>query len=95
MMSDRLFVVDAEKAARLQAKANKSPVHFYYYSYLAEDMPTLAQLWTLSPKKWGISHGDEVPFLLNPPGLELKMSKRDAKVQKVLMDIWLSMAKKR
>lgn len=90
-----MFVVDAEKAARLQAKANKSPVHFYLYSYLAEETPTLAEIWTLSPKKWGVSHGDEVPFLLSPGGLELKMSKRDAKMHKILMGIWLSMAKER
>lgn len=94
MMSDRLFVVDAEKSARLQAKANKSPVYFYIYSYLAEETPTLAQLWSLSPRKWGISHGDEIPFILSGENLELKFSKHDAKMQKVLIEIWLSMAKK-
>lgn len=35
MVGDRLFVVDAEKAARMQAKSNESPVWFYYYSYRA------------------------------------------------------------
>ena len=35
MVGDRLFVVDAEKAAKMQAKSNESPVWFYYYSYRA------------------------------------------------------------
>lgn len=36
MMSDRLFNIDFEKAVRLQARINKSPVWTYYYSYRAE-----------------------------------------------------------
>lgn len=31
--SDRFFVVDSEKAARMQAKANQQPVWYYYYTY--------------------------------------------------------------
>lgn len=92
-MGDRLFVVGAEKAARLQAKANKSPVYFYIYSYLAEETPTLAELWSMDPRKWGVSHGDELPFILGVESLDLKFSKQDAKMQKVLIAIWLSMAK--
>ena len=30
---DRFFVVDSEKAARMQAKVNKQPVWYYYYTY--------------------------------------------------------------
>lgn len=37
MVGDRLFVVDAEKAARMQAKVNENPVWFYYYSHRAAD----------------------------------------------------------
>lgn len=32
-LGDRTFVIDAEKAARMQAKVNKSPVWFFYFSY--------------------------------------------------------------
>lgn len=35
MVGDRLFVADAEKAARLQAESNERPVWFFYYSYRA------------------------------------------------------------
>ena len=37
MVGDRIFVVDEQKAAIMQAKANKSPVWFYLYSYRASD----------------------------------------------------------
>lgn len=31
--SDRFFVVDSQKAARMQAKVNRQPVWYYYYTY--------------------------------------------------------------
>lgn len=31
--SDRLFIADSEKAARMQAKVNQQPVWYYYYTY--------------------------------------------------------------
>lgn len=33
MSGDRFFVVDSEKAARMQAKVNKNPVWYYYFTY--------------------------------------------------------------
>lgn len=36
-VGDKLFAFDAEKAARLQAKVNKSPVWFYVYNHKAYD----------------------------------------------------------
>lgn len=35
LIGDRLYAVDGERAARWQAKLNKSPVYFWYYSYRA------------------------------------------------------------
>lgn len=31
--SDRFFIVDSQKAARMQAKVNRQPVWYYYYTY--------------------------------------------------------------
>ena len=36
MTSDRFFVVDGEKAARMQAKVNQNPVWFHYFNYRGE-----------------------------------------------------------
>lgn len=38
MMSDRLFSIPAEKAAKLQAHSNKSPVYVYYFCYTGEKL---------------------------------------------------------
>ena len=35
LLGDRIILAHAERAAKLQAKANRSPVRFYYYSYKA------------------------------------------------------------
>lgn len=51
MVGDRLFKVDAEKAARLQANANKSPVLFYHYSYRATD--SISDLFSRNRKDFG------------------------------------------
>lgn len=37
MAGDRFFVVDSEKAARMQAEVNQLPVWYYYYSYRGSD----------------------------------------------------------
>ena len=37
LVGDRLFIVDAAKAAQAQAKVNRNPVWFYYYNYRATD----------------------------------------------------------
>lgn len=53
MISDRHFVVVSEKAARLQAKANKSPVYYYYFNYPGENISTYAIYYTFSEEKYG------------------------------------------
>lgn len=53
-MGDRLFVVDAEIAARIQSKNNKSPVYFYYYSFTGEERDSIQVLITGSKSKYGM-----------------------------------------
>lgn len=52
MIGDRIFVADEVKAARMQAKANKSPVWFYYYSYRASD--SLSDAMSGTKRNFGI-----------------------------------------
>ncbi|KAK5638641.1 hypothetical protein RI129_012936 [Pyrocoelia pectoralis] len=94
MVGDRHFVVSAEKSARLQAKVNKSPVYFYYFSYMGEKVVTYAALWSLSEKKYGVSHGDDMPFVLSIPFRPIStMTTRDGKMKDILLGIWKSFAK--
>lgn len=53
MASDRFFVVDSEKAARMQAKVNQNPVWYYYYSYEAAE--SLSFTYTHSTERYGKS----------------------------------------
>ena len=52
MVGDRLFSVDAEKAAKMQAAVNKSPVYFYYFTYRA--VGSLTDLFTGTKEDLGI-----------------------------------------
>lgn len=42
MISDRMFLVDTEKAIRLQAKNTKAPVYYYLFSYNLKKRSLLA-----------------------------------------------------
>lgn len=53
MASDRFFVADSEKAARMQAKVNQNPVWYYYYSY--EGAESLSFTFTHTREKYGKS----------------------------------------
>ncbi|KAJ8664613.1 hypothetical protein QAD02_006275 [Eretmocerus hayati] len=63
MLSDRLFVVDAERAARLQAMANKSPTWFYYYSYRGDS--SLSDLYSGTNENFGVSHADDALLIFD------------------------------
>lgn len=52
MIGDRLFVVDGEKAARMMAKSNKSPVWFYFYSFRGQF--SLSDLYTSTTENFGL-----------------------------------------
>lgn len=93
MIGDRHFVVDAEKAAKLQAAVTKSPVYFYYFNYHAEEQGTLGSLLTLSDNKYGIGHGDDVLFIFNADGTVKPMHKEDEVMKEVLLGMWTSFAK--
>ncbi|KAF2886488.1 hypothetical protein ILUMI_19685, partial [Ignelater luminosus] len=91
MMSDRHFVVDTEKATRLQAKANKSPVYYYYFSYPGEKVSTFAVHFTFSEEKYGVCHGDDMMYILSMPQRPItRMTKNDEEMKNILLKIWSS-----
>lgn len=52
MVGDRIFSADAAKAAKVQAKANQSPVWFYYYNYRAKN--SLSDAMSNSTENFGL-----------------------------------------
>ncbi|XP_014477484.1 PREDICTED: venom carboxylesterase-6-like [Dinoponera quadriceps] len=91
MAGDRFFVVDSEKAARMQARVNQNPVWYYYYSY--KSMHSLSDI--LAGKKiddYGVSHGDDVFLILDTAWIDPTIKKEDNDMQRILIDIWVSFA---
>ncbi|XP_031840747.1 juvenile hormone esterase [Nomia melanderi] len=90
MTGDRLFVVDSEKAARLQAKVNKQPVWYYYYSYRAAT--SLSDYLSGTKTNYGVSHGDDVLTIIDTPFMDPTTTQNDLKMQDLLINSWVSYA---
>ncbi|XP_076675393.1 carboxylic ester hydrolase-like [Andrena cerasifolii] len=89
MIGDRQYGVGCERAARLQAKANKSPVWTYYYSYRA--MHSVSEVLSGSTENFGVSHGDDILLVLNSK-LGNTTRAEDHKMQQVLLNFLTSFA---
>ncbi|XP_058799335.1 venom carboxylesterase-6-like [Phymastichus coffea] len=88
---DRVFVVDAEKAARAQAKVNRSPVWFYYYSYRARS--SLSDSMSNTTENFGVSHADDVLLILGNHMINPTNNDRDFAMHGDLLKFWLSVAR--
>ncbi|KAK2580523.1 hypothetical protein KPH14_006257 [Odynerus spinipes] len=91
MASDRFFVVDSEKAARMQAKANQQPVWYYYFSYRGAH--SLSEVLSGSHENFGVSHADDAYLVLDTPYLDPTTTSDDIAMQQELIDFWISFAK--
>uniref|UniRef100_A0A1B6JAJ0 Carboxylic ester hydrolase n=1 Tax=Homalodisca liturata TaxID=320908 RepID=A0A1B6JAJ0_9HEMI len=87
MMSDRLFVVDIDRAARLQAAATKSPVYFYYFTYRGKY--SISSWFCTCNDNLGVSHADDLLYLLKI-GLAPMETDEDKEMVNVMTDIWMS-----
>ncbi|XP_058800337.1 carboxylic ester hydrolase-like [Phymastichus coffea] len=90
LTGDRLFVVDAEKAARMQAKANESPVWFYYYSYRAAQ--SLSDTMSGTKENIGVCHADDTYLVIEQPFINPRTTEEDKAMQKDLLNFWTSIA---
>ncbi|XP_011494688.1 PREDICTED: venom carboxylesterase-6-like [Ceratosolen solmsi marchali] len=92
MVGDRLFVIDAEKAARMQAKVNKSPVWFYYFTYRSAE--SLSDLYSGTTQNFGVSHADDAYLVIENPMINPTITKSDRAMQSDLLHLWTSYANK-
>ncbi|CAK9812183.1 Venom carboxylesterase-6 [Anthophora quadrimaculata] len=88
MIGDRLFAVNFEKAARLQAKVNKSPVWCYHYTYRASRS---ISDFISSTKNFGVSQGDDI-FLVIESELLATTNPKDNAMQQLLVEFYTSFA---
>lgn len=62
MVGDRLFVVEVERAARLQAAANTAPVYFYRFAYRGKHSYSELMSWGSKENFGELSHHDKNLF---------------------------------
>lgn len=91
-LGDRTFVIDAEKAARMQAKVNKSPVWFFYFSYRGAH--SLSEVATRTNVNYGVCHGDDALYVVKFVGVNTTSTENDREMQKDLLDLWTTFADK-
>ncbi|XP_076755888.1 juvenile hormone esterase [Xylocopa sonorina] len=88
--SDRFFIADSEKAARLQAKVNQQPVWYYYYTYRGAQ--SLSDVMSGTTVNYGVSHGDDAYFVVDTIFIDPTKTSNDIKMQNILIDLWVSFA---
>ncbi|KAB0798687.1 hypothetical protein PPYR_09680 [Photinus pyralis] len=80
LFSDRAFLVDAETAVRLHAKASKSPVYYYFFEYKVG-------LKSFFPKEVsGVAHSDDGRLFVHILGNPLVFEESDEKMKNLFMD---------
>ncbi|KAH0821913.1 hypothetical protein GEV33_000878 [Tenebrio molitor] len=80
MFSDRIFLVDAETSARMQAKASSSPVYYYYFSYPGDNNEAK-------------SHGADGKYFFGNFFVPGPLSPNELKMKDIMVDMLISYAK--
>ncbi|CAL7947467.1 unnamed protein product [Xylocopa violacea] len=86
---DRVFVFGLEKAARLQAKANKSPIWTYYYSY--KSTHSFSEVLSNSTTNFGVCHCDDILSIIDQM-ISNTTKPMDIQMQEMLLDFYTSFA---
>ncbi|RZC40529.1 COesterase and/or Abhydrolase 3 domain containing protein [Asbolus verrucosus] len=91
IISDRMFVVDIEKTAKLQASAVTSPIYFYYYTYRG------ARAWYESSighhEDFGAAHAEDTYYIFKSPVLNTYSTESDKLMVQFFLDMFTSFAK--
>ncbi|XP_025830548.1 venom carboxylesterase-6-like, partial [Agrilus planipennis] len=89
LIGDRLFVVDIETAAKLQASRSSSPVYFYYFTYIGTH--SLSDFLSGNTENYGASHGDDTLYVLRTH-MQKNCTEEDIKMASLMRDLWSSFA---
>ncbi|KYB24865.1 Venom carboxylesterase-6-like Protein [Tribolium castaneum] len=83
MFTDRIFIIDAESATKLQAKTAKSPVYYYFFTYFGD----------FNQVK-GVGHGDDAKYFFGNIFEPRPLSENELKMKDVMLDMLVTYAKK-
>ncbi|XP_049937818.1 venom carboxylesterase-6-like isoform X1 [Schistocerca serialis cubense] len=94
LFGDRIFVVEVERAARLQASINKSPVYFYVFGYRGKY--SFSESMAETDVNLGVSHADDTAYIMNVNdifGLTPLETKEDRKMMNIMLDMCINFSK--
>lgn len=94
LFGDRIFVVDVERAARLQAGVNKSPVYFYVFGYRGKY--SFSQTMSETDIDLGVSHADDTTYIMNVNdqfGITPLETEGDRKMMNIMLDMCINFSK--
>ena len=93
ILSERLFVNDIQKAARLHASAISSPVYSYNFAYRGK------YSWFVYKSEdgedFGAAHGDDLPYIFKLKALDTTTTQSDRKMINLFVDLLTSYAQTR
>ncbi|KRT86636.1 hydrolase, partial [Oryctes borbonicus] len=88
LCGDRHFKVEADIAARLQTRANKSPVYFYVLGYRGQR--SFSEIFLGTKHDIGPSHADDVIYYLKTFLASSKLTESDEEMKSIYMQWILS-----
>ncbi|GFG40741.1 hypothetical protein Cfor_06019 [Coptotermes formosanus] len=91
MAGDRHFVVEIERAARIQAAVNSAPVYVYQFGYRGKH--SLSEFLSGTNTDFGAAHIDDAAFVLQLHYHITDETQQDKDMSKVLVDIWSSFSR--
>ncbi|XP_069694913.1 venom carboxylesterase-6-like [Periplaneta americana] len=89
--TDRLFVADLVRAAKLQAAVNSAPVYFYHFGYRGKS--SLSDSMSGTSVDLGVSHADDLSYTMDCSINNPDEKPEDKEMSNLLVDIWTSFAR--
>lgn len=91
MASDRLFKSGMGAAVIMQASAVKSSVYFYEFAYRGKT--SLTVYLSRSQGNFGVSHFDDIYYLLSPPSSAQYITESDRAMMSTMTSMWYGFIK--
>nr|CAH64516.1 putative esterase [Tribolium freemani] len=88
MFSDRIFINDIVKTAKLMSQSLKSPTYALKFEY--RSMNSWFEHETESGRNFGAAHDDDVPYIFNMGPFDTSRSHRDRAMVKIYVDLLAS-----
>ncbi|KAF5288889.1 hypothetical protein FQA39_LY03768 [Lamprigera yunnana] len=90
MVSDSLFLYPARFTSVLHSKYSRSPVYFYLFDYRGTS--SYSELFGDATYDYGVSHCDDLIYLLSADVLEYTPSEADLNVTDLMTTLWYNFA---